>query len=292
MRRIVLFLALLLACASASAAPGKTPRVVLISIDGWRTDLVKEMPTVQALMKLGSWTLKAETPLPAITVVSHAAMFTGASPEKNGVVTYEPGADRLDAWRPLKVPTLFQALMRDRHSVSAFIQKKKLYGILPKEDILSLGISNGLDQIVDMACAEITGADDDFTFIHLEDIDAAGHASGWMSREQKAAAKRIDTALAELATCMNRSEKNGGLPIVLIITADHGGHDRTHSTAADTDHLVPWIVLGPGVKSRHAIRETVRLIDTAPTIARILGFDPKTLLPAADGNAIGEIFRP
>ncbi|HTM68651.1 MAG TPA: alkaline phosphatase family protein [Candidatus Binatia bacterium] len=307
MRSAVLSLLFLAACASSSAAPPHPspraappiaapappapPRVVLISVDGWRTDLVAGMPVAQALMRAGSWTLEAETPLPAITVVSHAAMFTGAAPSRNGVTTFEPSADKLVAWRPLRVPTVFQALEARGVRTGAIFQKRKFDGLVPKGATTVTGFfATAEDGLVDWSCNTIRDMPDvRFLFIHLTDIDAAGHAYGWMSERQRQAAAKIDRELAELANCMHESEERGGPPIFLIVTADHGGHGRTHGTAADTDHHVPWMVLGPGVRTDHRLAAPVRLMDTAPTAVRLLGLDPAAVLPDAEGSFVVEV---
>jgi arylsulfatase A-like enzyme len=37
---------------------------------------------------------------------------------------------------------------------------------------------------------------------------------------------------------------------------------------------IPWMMLGAGVKRGYAIQRAVSLLDTAPTIARLLGLKP------------------
>ena len=88
---------------------------------------------------------------------------------------------------------------------------------------------------------------------------------------------------------MNESEKTGP-PITLFIVGDHGGHGHTHGTTVPADRLVPWIVVGPGIKVGHQITGMVRLIDTVPTIIRVFGLDQARVLPDADGQVIKEIF--
>ena len=58
-----------------------------------------------------------------------------------------------------------------------------------------------------------------------------------------------------------------------ILTADHGGHDRSHGTENDTDMVIPMFLrhstIAPGV-----ISGDTNIIDIAPTIAGILGVAP------------------
>ncbi len=56
-----------------------------------------------------------------------------------------------------------------------------------------------------------------------------------------------------------------------IIHSDHGGHDRSHGTDLDEDMIIPWIAVGPNIKKGYTIQSEITLLDTAPTVAKILG---------------------
>ena len=57
---------------------------------------------------------------------------------------------------------------------------------------------------------------------------------------------------------------------VLIITADHGGHARTHGTDRPEDMNIPWIAWGKGVKKGFEISAPVKTFDTAATALWLL----------------------
>lgn len=300
--RIASVFFILLLCVSYSSATAKEdkkpPRVILVSIDGLSATMAPQMVTLVALMDHGSWTLKARAPMPSITVVSHAAMFTGASPAKNGVKNFEPAASKLEKWRPLKVRTVFQAVYKATgRAPESFIQKMKLYGLLPREASL-VTVRHELDSIVLRACDALERNDKPFIFIHFGDVDGAGHAHGWGSKEQSAAAEEVDNALFHIGRCATEAEEKQGQEFVWVVTADHGGHSYkkkgktrgTHGKDLDSDRNIPWIVVGPGIKVNYEITGSVDLMDTAPTILRIMGLDPKTLLPDAEGKVVEDIF--
>lgn len=56
----------------------------------------------------------------------------------------------------------------------------------------------------------------------------------------------------------------------VILTADHGGHDRTHGTASDEDMTIPLFLRGADFAENHII-ENVGIKDIAPTVAELLG---------------------
>src|SRR4051812_17003518 len=91
-----LLLAFLVVAAGASsmratdekaAGVPRAERVVIISIDGLRPDLLvrAEVPTLRGLLKAGSYTFWARTVAEAYTLPAHTSMLTGVSPQKHGV---------------------------------------------------------------------------------------------------------------------------------------------------------------------------------------------------------------
>jgi arylsulfatase A-like enzyme len=57
---------------------------------------------------------------------------------------------------------------------------------------------------------------------------------------------------------------------LIIVTADHGGHDTTHGTNMLEDMTIPWIVSGRGVLPLQ-LTTRVHTTDTAATAAFALG---------------------
>ena len=80
-----------------------------------------------------------------------------------------------------------------------------------------------------------------------------------------------------------------GLPseYSLVVNSDHGGHERSHGADIPEDMLVPWIAVGEGIRPGFEIKSSVGLIDTAPTVARLLGLKPH---PDWEGRCIEEMF--
>jgi hypothetical protein len=57
---------------------------------------------------------------------------------------------------------------------------------------------------------------------------------------------------------------------VLIITADHGGHKKTHGSKSPDDMIIPWIAWGRDVRRDFAITAPVDTCDTAATALWLL----------------------
>ena len=59
----------------------------------------------------------------------------------------------------------------------------------------------------------------------------------------------------------------------VIITADHGGHGRTHGTDMPEDMTIPVIVIGEGFEPKSTLSST-SILDIAPTVVKLLGVTP------------------
>ena len=106
-----------------------------------------------------------------------------------------------------------------------------------------------------------------------------------MSAKQKKAIGDSDRCIGILYEALERA---GILDETLIIvSADHGGHNKVHSGASLIDREIPWIACGPGVREDYVITEEVSTLDTAATALYALGIP----IPAAfKGKPRMEIF--
>ena len=57
---------------------------------------------------------------------------------------------------------------------------------------------------------------------------------------------------------------------VVIFTADHGGHERSHGTDLPEDMTIPMFFCGAPFEKGKAL-ETASIKDIAPTVAHLLG---------------------
>jgi phosphopentomutase len=125
----------------------------------------------------------------------------------------------------------------------------------------------GDEWVVDETLRVLPTANLDFAFVYLGTVDNVGHAAGWMSETYLQQATRMDVALGRLLAALPADTH-------VLIQADHGGHDRTHGTDSVEDMTIPWIVAGPRIRQNHALTTPVSLLDTAPTLAHLLGLAP------------------
>ena len=257
---------------TASPTPTITPpphatRVLILSIDGLRPDAIAlaPMPNLLALMQNSAYTLNAQTVLPSVTLVSHTSMLTGLCPSKHGVNwnDYLPengfaiGTDLFDIAHANGLQTVM------------YVGKYKLRQITEPASTDIFESFDDSDLLV-LTAGLLTDFPQDFgvLFIHFAAPDDIGHEYGWMSPEQLSIIARADEALGQiLAELDARGLREETL---IIVTADHGGHDSSHGTDLPEDMTIPWIASGPGIQPK-MLTTQVHTMDTAATAAMLLG---------------------
>jgi len=116
-------------------------------------------------------------------------------------------------------------------------------------------------------------------FLHLTETDHAGHKFGWgndaegipPSPEYLQALQNIDRRIGKLVAHLERL----GLwsRTLLIITADHGGIDKTHGGKTPDEVTIPWIASGGLARksSKLQVARTIFVYDTTATVLAALG---------------------
>lgn len=256
--------------------------IVFILIDGLRPDALElaDCPNLIALRDRGAWTLQASSVMPCVTLPCHTSIFHSVPPSRHGVTT--------NTWMPMArpLPGLFDLAKAAGKRCAFFYNWEELRdlarpGSLELSYFRNTSYQHDGDQITaEEAARVLPGAGYDFAFIYLGTVDTAGHYYGWMSEDY---ITQIGTVDAALGTIM------GALPAdtTYLLQSDHGGHERNHGTDTPEDMTIPWLVAGPGVRAGHAIQAPVSLLDTAPTLARLLGVEPHR---EWEGRCVEEIF--
>jgi arylsulfatase A-like enzyme len=261
-----------------SAAP-TSPRVVIFSIDGLRPDALARAstPVLSGLAARGAYTWTAQTIMPATTLPSHASMLSGFLPAAHGITWDDFKPEK----GPIGVPTIF-AIARAAGLRTVLVAGKEKFRQLDQPGTLSqFELCGGHDdEVGNRAVGAALGGQFDLMFVHLPQTDLTGHSLGWMSPAYLAAVEGADRVIGHVLASVPTGT-------TVIVTADHGGHDRTHGAAVPSDMTIPWIVSGPSVVPRALGR--VHTTDTAATAAWVLGLK---LAAGASGRPVLEAFAP
>ncbi|MBQ2738436.1 MAG: alkaline phosphatase family protein [Clostridia bacterium] len=244
-------------------------KVILISIDGMRPDGLMGCgnPYIQKLLSESSYTLSASTVFPSVTLPCHMSMFHSVRPERHGTTTntYMPQV------RP--IAGIFEALKQYGRTCCMYYGWEPLRNIgRPGSLVTSRYISayseahvDGL--LTDAAFEYISAKKPDFCFLYLVDTDEiGGHDNGWMTDAYLG-------CISYAIDCAKRMIEAFGDEYTVIITADHGGHDRSHGTDSPEDMTIPMIFRGKRFTPAREL-DGVSILDIAPTVADIIGVPP------------------
>ncbi len=241
-------------------------KAILISIDAMRPDgfLACGNPFAKTLMELGAYTLKAKSVFPSKTLPCHMSMFHSVPPQRHGITTNQ----FIPFSHPLE--SLFDKI-KAAGGISAMY-----YGWEPLRDVsapLTLAYSTFIRArqdddtdraLTDCALERIRKCRPDFVFLYLVETDEkGGHDNGWMS---EAYLGYISTAIDQV----KRVWEEFGEEYSIVVTADHGGHDRAHGTDLPEDMTIPMFFIGNAFQCGEERSDEISLLDLAPTIADLM----------------------
>ena len=231
-------LALLIALGLAAAARAAPPLTVLISFDGFRADYLDlgVTPTLSNLAARGARAAMRPS-FPTKTYPNHYALVTGLRPDRNGIVentildptnpdatfTMSDNAAITDAhWWSQATPIWVTAERAGIHTAPMFWpgSEAEIMGVRPTHwlpFVMAMTPTQRTDQILAWL-DEPAETRVRFATLYFDDVDTAGHHFGPGSPEVKAAAAKVDAAVARLTDGL----KAMGIEANLIIVADHG----------------------------------------------------------------------
>lgn len=259
-------------------------RILFIMLDGLRPDAItpERTPQLTTFIANGAATLHAQSVMPSMTLPCHTSIFHSVPPSRHGIMENQ--------WVPMARPVIGLVEHLKTHGKrSAFVYNWELLrdmnrpGSLYRSFFIDTAYDlDGDEVIVEQTLALLPNEKLDFIFSYFTSIDVAGHEFGWMSDGYLRQVAQVDTLLQPLMDTLTDD-------MVCVIHADHGGHDRTHGTNLPEDMTIPWMIAGSGIRAGHTITQPVTLLETAPTIAHLLGVPiPDTW----EGRVVAEVSEP
>lgn len=248
-----------------------TQSIILFLVDGMRPDALAQAdtPVIDRLIATGASTLSAQTVMPSISLPCIASLFLGTPPARHGITT--------NAWAPTNPNNgLIEVLATHGRSAASFYNWEPLRDLSPpgalqaaffvKNDQVPEG--RGDTALAALAARYLSAEPVDFAFLYLGHTDSAGHAHGWMSAPYLAAIENADRAIGAV---LDHLGDGWGV----VVTADHGGHDRHHGTEQAVDMTIPMVIHGhPRLGTGAQLPTPATILDIAPTIAAWMGLTP------------------
>lgn len=242
-------------------------KVLLVLVDGMRPDALQNIPEAESMLAVSSHTLHARTVMPSVTLPCHMSLFHSVGPERHGTTTntYAPQV------RPVK--GLCEVLAESGKKCAFFYNWEPLrdlarpcsltYSYFCSGILTDLAASN--EWVTEKVIQCLKSHEIDFGFVYLGNVDEVGHRCGWMGEEYIAAVRDSWKNIAQLQAAFPEYH--------IIVTADHGGHGRSHGTDMPEDMTIPLFLLGETFTPDSPL-ENASIIDIAPTTTKLFGIQP------------------
>jgi hypothetical protein len=270
---------------SVGRARPTVEHVVIVSIDGLRPDMMlrNNAPVMRSMMRGGCYTMWARTTEVSITLPSHVSMLSGVVPERHAI------------WwmRYPSVPTIFELAKARGLTTALAVGKGKLDALGKKGSLDWAYWPDGYAQAVQVAQESqkiIEQHRPQLFFIHFPDVDAAGHGSGWGSKQQSLAVERCDQALGMVQAALRHARIDKTTAI--IVTSDHGGAGYSHGPDDMRSRNIPWIITGPGIrKGVDLTTKDTLVVNTEDTFATACYLLKIPIDEDVDGKAVLQVME-
>lgn len=199
------------------AAEGRTPKVLVIGVDGVRPGVLAEVstPTLDALAEQGAYTGDARTGLPSVSGPGWSSMLLGVWPEKYGVID-----NTFEGKRYGQYPDFLTRLEQVRPELSTF------------------AVADWLPLVAHEEGGPVVS---DALFVYLGNPDETSHNQGSIGKEYREALALADRHVGELVAAIRARPTYPTEDWLALSSTDHGrradggmgGHPR------GADHLLP-----------------------------------------------------
>ncbi|MCX5200980.1 alkaline phosphatase family protein [Streptomyces sp. NBC_00237] len=277
------------AAAERAGRAAKTPKVLVIGLDGAMVRRIKDAdaPNLDALMASGVTapsSIYTNPMAPTSSGPGWSTLITGVWPDKHKVVNNDFTGHNLAQY-----PDFMTRAEAARPAL-------KTYAVASWNPVTDVIFSAKVDERVSTPSAEYdTGTtkravarvatDVDAVFVHLDNVDHAGHASGNASQAYLDALHGVDTQVGEIVAAVKSRATYGDEDWLIMITADHG-HTATGGHGGDSwDERQTFLIASGGGLPAGVTRHDVKMPDVAVSALHHLGVavDPAWGL---DGRAV------
>lgn len=278
----------------------KSPRVLIIGLDGFSTEgfNTAKHPNLDKMIADGVLSLTTRPVMPSITLPNWTSHMTGSGPEEHGVVSNGWTMEKhslipLETDKDGYYPSIFKVLKTEKPATKIayyYNWKELIYPInktyldevsFQEKDQYKENYNKAYDFLLQ------NKKDPALVFLYSVHTDHAGHGYGWMSPQYISAIEAADVEIGILLEKLKTAGLYNDLHFMLI--TDHGGISKGHGGTTMNEMQVPWAITGPKIKKLGLIKTFNSNKNTALVLARIFGVDK---LPASwTGTAPKTIFK-
>jgi arylsulfatase A-like enzyme len=270
-------------CADSAPADGAAedgtntvarPYALVIGVDGVRADalVAADTPNLDRIRDAGAWSMSAQTQQEAATNSGPgwASILTGVDADKHNI--WEN--DQYDGQDPDYPSFLWRARDAGLRTMTS-INWIPLSTAIVEDDAVDERVLGTDTHVTDELAARLTAGDYDVHFIHFDDVDHAGHASGFNPDNDAYtdAIEVVDRQVGQLLDAIEARASWADESWLIAMTSDHGGTDAGHGCLTWECRTVPLILSGPAFE-RGELLEAGSHMDVHPTVLQHMGLTP------------------
>lgn len=230
------------------------------------------LPNLERIQEGGLWTRNASTQLTGATSSGPGwtSILMGVEVEDHGITSNGDYDNRNTDY-----PSFLYKLREEGLQTSASIQWPDIFFILEDDAMDDFAISDQ-QGVTDWMVERIQEESDDAMFVHLDDVDHAGHDTGFTtdSADYVAALEKVDRNVGELLDAILSSPNIAQEEWLIILTSDHGGDIQgSHGTMGADYRQIPLIIAGSSVSKGEIPEGFGTHMDPHPTVMDFFGYE-------------------
>jgi predicted AlkP superfamily pyrophosphatase or phosphodiesterase len=277
----------------------RTPKVLLIGIDGVRPDVLAEVPTprIDSLAAAGFLIEAARTTTPSVSGPSWSSMLTGVWPDKHGVTDndftgkrYRDYPDFLTRLEQLR-PELSTAAIADWLPLvvadDGFPTVSEEIDVKHALDGYELGWAEADERSVELAVELLASGDPDAVFVYLGNPDETSHQHGSIGTEYREAIALADEHVGRIVRALRARPTYAAEDWLVVSSTDHGRREDGGHGGDSPEEMTIFIVASGPSMAGVAVPDSAYIVDVAPTALAHLGVQPSVEWEL-DGRALQE----
>ncbi len=243
-------------CCFISTYGQKTKKVLIIGIDGCRSDALIQAhtPTLDSLISIGffsssSWHLGKTKSGPG-----WSSMLTGVWDAQHRVHNNRFSGHQFKT-HPF-FPSYLKAIDSSVQS-AIIISWKSLERIAPKYGWeYSFGASND-EECLQKTIRCLSNQDPSITMVHFNDVDHTGHLTGFELNNPKyiQAIEGVDEKIKRLIQYLHSRPNFSNEDWLILSSTDHGGTGHGHSNSSDNERKIWWLGVNPSLPKGQVVSE-------------------------------------
>lgn len=251
-------------------------RVVFIGIDGIGNavkDPEANAQNIQKLIREGAGTYEARAMVPTISGQNWGSILHGVVPSKHQLTNNIVASNYYPENNPY--PSYMKLLKQERPMLqqASFITWSPINNGIIEDSAGAYKVNGGTDANTTQEAVDYIKANGQETrniFIHLDEVDGAGHTYGYYTPKFYEKAQKADQHVGQIVKAL---EDEGLMEDTLVIlTSDHGGKGTGHGGDSTVEQTVFWAAKGASIEPG-TVLTGVEVVDTAAVVAHALRLD-------------------